>query len=140
MYLLSFDPNKPFLDKTEKHLFEAFWLLVKGTPASGAELEVAFGAKTTVKTNSIEGGSLNLMMCPCCNQRWMQHMKTLRTIDKKADFIFDEEEFNFIKSCMSKWQMIGAELEEAFVELAHRFKSAQPLNQEQLKQALTAGA
>src|SRR3990167_2607667 len=85
-YLISFDPAKPldftpdgFEPKTdgekpsEKHLFEAWWLLfLGGAPPKADEVEHSISLKREIRDKSIEGGSIKLAVCPCCGQRWMK--------------------------------------------------------------------
>ena len=133
-YLLSLDPNKEldyvpeaFKPKTEdekpteRNLFEALWICIKAIPPSGQELEAVMTLKSEVRSKSVEGGSIKLATCPCCGQRWMVHDKSIRTLEQRQDWILEEDVFNFLKACPSKWQVITAELQEYFLDLKKRF-------------------
>lgn len=128
-----FEPKNGADNPTEKSLFEALWIMVKAVPPSGSELEAAINLKQDLRAQSVEGGSIKLMLCPCCNQRWMRHDKTIRTLDKSVDFIIDSDSFVFMKSCMDRWNSISAELQEYFMELKQRFKTAEEKTPEQWK-------
>lgn len=148
-YLLSIDPSKELAyvpelweakledeKPTEKLLFEALWICVKAIPPSGAELEQSLTLKQELRAKSIEGGSIKLAVCPCCNQRWMQHGRAIRTIEQPIDLILDDDVFMFLKACPDKWQSITGELQEHFRELKKRFKAAEAKSPEAWRKIL----
>lgn len=131
-YLLSFDPAKELDYKstidasakaTEKELFEAFYIAYTTTDSPGTkDVRTSLRLEADIKDKSVEGGTFKLSHCSSCGTRVAVYDNT-RSITEKFDLILDKAAFDYIKSCINKWEHLLKELRPHVAELLDRFEN-----------------
>ena len=121
-YLLSFT-------KDESALFEALWIGFRtgDAPKFGKEVKSSIRIEDQLIENSVEGGKINLSLCPCCGQRVAIHNK-LRTLPEGGfcDLLLEDDDFEYLRTCLAKWVAIPPELKRHFFVIDARLTDAKP--------------
>lgn len=133
MHLVSFDPAKvlPFMvdgsTRTERELFDAFWIIYKtGDQPSAENVRQSIKIRDMIEAKSIPGGSIKQAACSACGQRIARHdeLRTLPEGDAVLHLRFEDKDHKYVQECFAKWQGVTGELRRYFGHLQDVFENS----------------
>lgn len=149
MHLISFDPTRPLpftvdgSEKTERELFEAFWLIYKiGDQPNAEQVRQSLKIRDLLEAKSVAGGSIKLAACAACGQRIARHddIRTLPEGDAVLNLRLEDKDFKYIQDCFGKWNAVTAELRRYFGHVQDLFETSKSMSLDELDALIAKAA